>query len=41
MEQYYTGEMNFPPINGVDEGSLVITGLSFVSAYYGNIEFWT
>ena len=41
MEQYYTGEMNFPPINGVDEGSLVITGLSFISAYYGNVEFWT
>ena len=41
MEQYYTGEMNFPPINGVDEGSIVITGLSFVSAYYGNVEFWT
>lgn len=41
MEQYYTGEMNFPPINGVDEGSIVITGLSFISAYYGNVEFWT
>ena len=41
MEQFYTGEMNFPPINGVDEGSLVITGLSFVSAYYGNVEFWS
>ena len=41
MEQYYTGEMNFPPINGVDEGSLVITGLSFITAYYGNVEFWT
>lgn len=41
MEQFYTGEMNFPPINGVDEGSIVITGLSFVSAYYGNVEFWT
>lgn len=41
MEQYYTGEMNFPPINGVDEGSIVITALSFVSAYYGNVEFWT
>jgi hypothetical protein len=41
MEQYYTGEMNFPPINGVDEGSIVITGLSIITAYYGNVELWT
>ena len=40
MEQYYTGEMNFPPINGVDEGSILITGLSFITAYYGNVELW-
>jgi ethanolaminephosphotransferase len=24
LESYYTGEMNFPPINGVDEGSVAI-----------------
>jgi hypothetical protein len=41
MEQYYTGEMNFPPINGVDEGSIVITGLSILSAYVGNVELWS
>ena len=40
MEQYYTGEMNFPPINGVDEGSLFITLLSFYTAYRGNMELW-
>lgn len=41
MEQYYTGEMNFPPINGVDEGSVFITLVSFYTAYCGNMELWT
>jgi hypothetical protein len=40
MEQYYTGEMNFPPINGVDEGSVFIALSSFITAYYGNVELW-
>lgn len=40
MEQYYTGEMNFPPINGVDEGSIVITGLAIITAFTGNMELW-
>jgi hypothetical protein len=41
LEQYYTGEMNFPAINGVDEGTLVYVMLTFVSGYYGSEEFWT
>jgi hypothetical protein len=40
MEQYYTGEMNFPPINGVDEGSVFVLIMSFVTAFYGNMELW-
>jgi hypothetical protein len=31
--------MNFPAVNGVEEGSLVITGLSFWTAYTGN-AYW-
>jgi len=41
MEQYYTGEMNFPPINGVDEGSIVITLCAFVTGIIGNKKLWT
>lgn len=40
LEQYYTGEMNFPPINGVDEGSIVITGTAIMSGFLGNDIFW-
>jgi ethanolaminephosphotransferase len=40
LEQYYTGEMNFPPINGIDEGSLVISGLAILTGFYGNLELW-
>lgn len=40
LEQYYTGEMNFPPINGVDEGSLMYVILSFASGYYGTVNLW-
>jgi hypothetical protein len=40
MEQYYTGEMNFPPINGVDEGSVVILICCIVSGFYGNVALW-
>ena len=39
MEQHYTGEMIFTEINGVDEGSILICGLCFVTAYLGN-TFW-
>ena len=41
MEQYYTGEMNFSPINGVDEGSVFITISAFYTAYRGNMDLWT
>ena len=40
LEQHYTGMMNFPPINGVDEGSIVISGLAIFSGYYGNVALW-
>mgnify|MGYP001397161052 CR=1 FL=1 len=40
LEQYYTGEMNFPPINGIDEGSIVISVAAIVTGFYGNIELW-
>lgn len=40
MEQYYTGEMNFPPVNGVDEGSVVILICCIVSGVYGNVALW-
>lgn len=40
LEQYYTGEMNFPPINGVDEGTLIYFFVSMISAYYGGQELW-
>jgi len=36
LEQFYTGEIMFPPINGVDEGSILISLLSIWSGYYGN-----
>lgn len=39
IEQFYTGEINFPEINGVDEGSLAISLISFLTGYYGN-EMW-
>ena len=41
LEQYYTGEMNFPPINGIDEGSIVISGCAIMTGFIGNIELWT
>lgn len=40
LETYYTGEMNFPPINGVDEGSLVYFLLCMFTGYYGCIDTW-
>ena len=40
MEQHYTGEMNFPEINGVDEGSVVIFTLAILSGIYGNANLW-
>lgn len=40
LEQYYTGEMNFPPINGVDEGTLLYVLMCMYTAYYGSEEIW-
>lgn len=33
--------MNFPPINGVDEGSLLYCVMCIVSGYFGSVDFWT
>jgi hypothetical protein len=41
LEQYYTGEMNFPAINGVEEGSIVILACSIATGWIGNVKFWT
>ena len=41
LEQYYTGEMNFPPINGVDEGSLLYLVVCLITGYYGAEQLWT
>ena len=35
IEQYYTGELNLPIINGVDDGSLGYIAVGFISAVYG------
>jgi len=40
LEQFYTGEMNFPPINGVDEGSVVYVIIAILTGIYGCNEFW-
>jgi hypothetical protein len=40
LEQYYTGEMILPVINGVDDGSVVLVCMCFASAYYGCIALW-
>ena len=39
LESFYTGEMNFPPINGVDEGSVVLWACAMASGYFGN-DIW-
>ena len=41
LEQYYTGEMNFPAINGIDEGSIIISGCAIATGFVGNMELWT
>ncbi len=40
LEQYYTGIMDFPIINGVDEGTFGYVGLCWLGAWYGPKEFW-
>jgi len=41
LEQYYTGEMNFPPINAVDDGIFVYVALAIASGAMGAVELWT
>lgn len=33
--------MNFPAINGVEEGSIVILACAIASGVYGNVKLWT
>jgi ethanolaminephosphotransferase len=40
LEHHYTGEMNFPEINGVDEASIVILALSIITGLCGNVNLW-
>lgn len=40
VEQYYTDEMNFPPINGVDEGSLLYLVMSIMTGIKGSDNLW-
>lgn len=35
LEQYYTGELILPEINGIDDGSFVYIGMCFLAGYYG------
>lgn len=35
LEQYYTGDLVLPEINGIDEGSFVYVILCFLCGYYG------
>ena len=35
MEQYYTGELVLPEVNGIDEGSFVYILMCFMAGYYG------
>jgi ethanolaminephosphotransferase len=35
IEQYYTGELVLPEINGIDEGSLVYIFLCLLAGYIG------
>ena len=38
LEQYYTGELILPEINGIDDGSFVYIGMCFIAGYYGPKE---
>lgn len=33
--------MNFPVINGVEEGSIVTVGFCIASGWFGNVKLWT
>lgn len=39
-EEYITGMMDLPAINGIDEGAFLISGL-FIFTYFKGQDFWT
>ena len=41
LEQYYTGEMNFPRFNAVDDGIIIYVALAIMSGAIGSVELWT
>jgi hypothetical protein len=41
LEQYYTGEMILPVVNGIDDGSILLIFIYTVSGMYGCVEVWT
>ena len=36
IEEYYTGVLDLPIINGVEEGSIYVSAIMFLSGYYGS-----
>jgi len=40
MEQYYTGEMYFPPFNAVDDGIFIYVALAVMTGIIGSEELW-
>jgi hypothetical protein len=40
LEQYYTGIMDFPPINGVDEGTFCYVWFCWAPAIWGGTQYW-
>lgn len=39
LEEYYSGFLYLPPLNGVSDGSIAIVLLSFITGYTGN-NYW-
>jgi len=40
LEQYYTGEMNFPKFNPVDDGIWIYSGIAILTGIVGSEELW-
>ena len=40
LEQYYTGEMNFPTFNAVDDGIWIYCGIAILTGLCGSEELW-
>lgn len=40
LEQYYTGEMVLPIINGIDDGSILVIVFHCLSGYFGCETLW-